>query len=142
MSSASDVPDFESTFGERLADERRRLGLTQEGLARAVDITTRAVVGYEAGTSTVREDILERLAEAGVDLAYLFYGKGPKPYDPALYERVKRWAEQTCVDRRGKPIPKWEQLQRMIRAYRWIAASPTKDERNRRLAELPKSRAA
>lgn len=142
MSSAP-VPDFESSFGERLAQERARLGLTQEALAKAAGITARAVALYEAGGSDVRNNILERFADAGVDLAFLMYGReGQKPYDAGLWERVKAWAEHALVDRRGKPIPPGERLQRMIRAYRWVASAPTKAESRKRLENLEKSLAA
>jgi transcriptional regulator with XRE-family HTH domain len=137
------VPDFETSFGERLARERARLGLTQEALAQAAGITARAVALYEAGDSDVRNAILERFGECGVDLSYLVYGReGHKPYDAALWEKVKDWADRTLVDRRGRPIPPGERLQRMIRAYRWVSAAPTKAQSKKRLEDLDSSRAA
>jgi transcriptional regulator with XRE-family HTH domain len=141
--SSNPVPDFETSFGERLAQERSRLGLTQEALAKAAGISSRVVALYEAGGSDVRNNILERFADVGVDLAYLVYGReGQKPYDAALWEKVKVWAEHALVDRRGKPIPPGERLQRMIRAYRWVASAPNKAESRKRLENLEKSRAA
>lgn len=137
--------DLQLSLGGRLKAERIRLGLSQDGLAHRASITGRSISAYELGKSTIRLEILYRLADAGVDIPYVLFGDGHEgsvEFDPDLFERVNRWADETCVDRKGNPIPQWERLQRVMRAYRWLASGKTKEEREDRFDQLPPSRAA
>lgn len=120
------------------------MGLTQEALARLIDVTSRSVSAWEVGESTIRLDILYRLAEAGIDIHYVIFGDGHDigKVDPVLYQRVCAWADVSCRDRRGKPLPEWEKQLRITRAYRWLASSKSVEEREERFANLPSSRAA
>lgn len=142
--SSKRIPDLQSSLGDRLKEERGRLGLTQEGLAKRIDVTARSIAGYELGTTTIRLDILYRLAEAGIDIPYVLFGDAIEisSIDQALYTRVCEWADVACRDRRGKPVPEWERQQRIVRAYRWLASSKSEEEREERFAQLPPSRVA
>jgi transcriptional regulator with XRE-family HTH domain len=53
-----------SDFGARLRSAREETGLTQEGLARRVDVPLRTYVRYEHGDSIPKGDALVRLARA------------------------------------------------------------------------------
>jgi transcriptional regulator with XRE-family HTH domain len=64
-----------NTFGSRFSEERRRLKLSQEGLAEAVGISKRAVGSYEREERSPDADILMRLIGLGMDVHYVLTGK-------------------------------------------------------------------
>lgn len=63
-----------TTFGTRLKTERNRLNLTQEELATVGDVKKNAQRLYEKDENPPSSDYLARIAAAGVDIHYLFYG--------------------------------------------------------------------
>jgi transcriptional regulator with XRE-family HTH domain len=67
-----------ATMGERLASLRADHGLSRAALARACDLSARAIAKIEAGGQS-GVDIIESLAKAlGVSPAWLAYGAEPK----------------------------------------------------------------
>lgn len=61
------------SFGQRLRERRKELGLSQADLARALNVSLSAVSNYENGQNAVREDILLRLFQVlDVDPNYLY----------------------------------------------------------------------
>lgn len=48
----------------------------------------------------------------------------------ALWQRVKAWADETCVDARGRPMHELERYQIMQRMYRQLARAKTDSEIN------------
>ena len=62
------------TFAKRLKEERARLSLTQEAMAKAGGVSRRAQVSYEAGTSTPDARYLEGIAGVGADTMYVSLG--------------------------------------------------------------------
>lgn len=72
---------FEEYFGERLKAERKRLGLSQAGLAARVLLKPQAQLKYEAGATSPTVTYLYRVARLGVDVHYLLTGK-PNPLKP------------------------------------------------------------
>lgn len=63
-----------STFGGRLREERERLGLTQEQLARAGKVHRRTQVNYEADERSPDAAYINLVASAGVDTWYVLHG--------------------------------------------------------------------
>ncbi len=63
-----------STFGERLREERDRLGLNQTEFASLADSSKASQINYESGKRSPDSDYLAKIAVAGVDLLYLFTG--------------------------------------------------------------------
>ncbi|ENO98628.1 putative transcriptional regulator [Thauera phenylacetica B4P] len=61
-------------FHERLAEERERLGLTQEEMAKAGGVAKRTYCNYENGDREPPSSFLGRLKEVGVDVGYLLLG--------------------------------------------------------------------
>ena len=60
------------TFGEKVKQERKRLGLSQTQLAEKIGVTLRTVNSYECSGTKPRPGVLAKLAEAlGVSVAYL-----------------------------------------------------------------------
>jgi transcriptional regulator with XRE-family HTH domain len=64
-----------TSFGVRLAQERRRLGYRQGAFAALVGTTAPKQSLYENGHRELRAPYLARIAAAGVDVAYILTGK-------------------------------------------------------------------
>jgi transcriptional regulator with XRE-family HTH domain len=62
-------------FGNRLAEERKRLGLKQSEFAVLVGTDVPKQSLYETGKRDLRADYLARLAGAGVDVVYILTGQ-------------------------------------------------------------------
>jgi len=70
---------MEIVFGQRLADERRRLGLKQDEMAEAIGITRSIYAAMEGGRSPLYVDRLVRFEETvKVDIQYILTGKKTK----------------------------------------------------------------
>ncbi|WP_122300423.1 helix-turn-helix transcriptional regulator [Pseudomonas syringae] len=66
-------------FGERLREERERLGLSQQELADLCGVTMRSQRNYEKGERQPDTSYLEPFAQAGGDLLYIITGQTLKP---------------------------------------------------------------
>ncbi|MNG44758.1 transcriptional repressor DicA [compost metagenome] len=65
--------------GERLRQERSRLGLSQKDFAALFGKKNMAVMRYEKGERVMGQDDLEALHAAGVDVYYLITGERNQP---------------------------------------------------------------
>lgn len=65
-------------IAERLQEERKRLGLTQEVLAKQISSTKRSVINWEGGTASPSGEVLSRYAQAGADVLYVLTGSRVK----------------------------------------------------------------
>ena len=80
------------SFGERLAEERKRLGLRQAEFAALVGTDVPKQSLYETGRRELRADYLSRLADAKVDVGYVLTGQdlGPEEWPleraPLMFE--------------------------------------------------------
>lgn len=63
------------SFGRRLAEERKRLGLKQGAFADLVGTAVPKQSLYENDKRELRADYLARLAEADVDIVYVLTGR-------------------------------------------------------------------
>lgn len=63
------------SFGDRLAEERKRLGLKQQDFASKVGSDVAKQSLYENNRRELRADYLARVAEAGVDVVYILTGE-------------------------------------------------------------------
>lgn len=62
-------------FGKRVAELRRKCGMTQEQLAAKIDTHVTTIAFIEGGTKFVRLSTLRKLAQAlGVEIKELFEG--------------------------------------------------------------------
>ena len=114
------------SFGQRLRQERVRLGLTQAQLADvgAVQRTTQHI--YESDVRSPDIRYLERIKNAGVDVAYLVLGdsqpaRRPDTVEltPAELSEVYRAVENFAVDGRGQPLP----LEGKLGLFQFLCAS-------------------
>ncbi|MFJ5299150.1 helix-turn-helix domain-containing protein [Pseudomonas sp. NPDC088368] len=60
------------TLGLRIKKERKRLGFTQVAFAKIGGVEPNAQGHYESGYRSPKADYLQKLSDAGVDVAYLF----------------------------------------------------------------------
>lgn len=91
---------FVPGFGERLKEERHRLGLSQHQLAELAGIKRLAQVQYENGKYTPRYPYFGVIDAAGMDLHYLFYGvrDTPQTLPQAEMRSIERWAAAGSID--------------------------------------------
>lgn len=62
-------------IGNRLQEERKRLGLNQDVFASQVGVAKRTLAGYEGGTGEVGALVLAHAAALGVDVLYVVTGQ-------------------------------------------------------------------
>lgn len=79
--------------GERLRQERSRLGLSQKDFAALFGKKNMAVMRYEKGERVMGQDDLESLHAAGVDVYYLITGERTRPdlLSDEAKELLKLW---------------------------------------------------
>lgn len=79
--------------GERLRQERSRLGLSQKDFAALFGKKNMAVMRYEKGERVMGQDDLESLHAAGVDVYYLITGERTQPdlLSDEAKELLKLW---------------------------------------------------
>lgn len=76
-------------FSNRIEEERKRLGLNQDAMARAGGISKRTYCYYESGEREPGAGFLAAIAAAGADVQYIITGvrRGTAvPYDPDFPE--------------------------------------------------------
>lgn len=61
-------------ISNRLQEERKRLGLTQQALAEKLGATKRSVINWEGGVASPSADTLTQYASVGVDVLYVLTG--------------------------------------------------------------------
>lgn len=88
-----------SGIGQRLKQERLRLKLSQSALGAIGGVETNAQGNYENGVRSPRADYLSRIAEVGVDVAYVVTGMslsagamslGPDGFSPENDLHIRR----------------------------------------------------
>ena len=62
------------TIGDRLREERERLGFSQPALAGLAETTKKSQIDYEKGVSFPKANYLEVIARVGVDVQYIVTG--------------------------------------------------------------------
>ena len=79
--------------GDRLRQERSRLGLSQKDFAALFGKKNMAVMRYEKGERVMGQDDLEALHTAGVDVYYLITGERTQPdlLSDEAKELLKLW---------------------------------------------------
>jgi transcriptional regulator with XRE-family HTH domain len=70
-----DKSKYLHNLGDRLAQERARLGLTQAQVAQWAEIARRTQVNYESGERAPDASYLDALSERGFDALYVLTGR-------------------------------------------------------------------
>ncbi len=84
------------TIGDRLREERERLGFSQPAFAGLAETTKKSQIDYEKGVTFPKANYLEVIAKVGADIQYIVTGvRAANKLDPA---------EQLFLERfRGAP---------------------------------------
>lgn len=82
------------SVGQRLRQERERLGLSQEALGQAGGVLKRSVIYYERDDRSPDAKFFAAVAEAGVDVAYVITGVRTVPATDALPPRERTLLEK------------------------------------------------
>lgn len=115
-----------TTFGERLREERARLGMTQDEMAEVggVGRTTQHI--YEQDIRAPNLGYLDLLRNRGADLSYLVLGvrhvveaADAIPLNPQTLSNVYRLVDEVGVDTLGQLLP----LEARVRVFQVMCAS-------------------
>jgi len=114
------------TFGQRLRQERDRLGLSQADFAERGGVRRTTQHIYESNTRVPDLNYLERVQDAGADLAYLVLGERfPVGHQNALMlsyaslSNIYRVVDEFCRDDDGNPLS----LDSRLRFFQLLCAS-------------------
>lgn len=80
--------------GERLREERKKLGLTQQEFATLGGIATNAQAHYEAGERQPKAGYLIGIAASGVDILYVLLGTRTPTREASLTPEEARIVQQ------------------------------------------------
>lgn len=90
-------------IGERLKEERRRVGLTQAELAAAGNVIIRTQINYEQGKRVPDAEYLAGIMGAGIDVLYVISGqRTPKGDAPLTDDAARLVKNYNQVDSTGK----------------------------------------
>lgn len=78
------------TIGERLKQERERLGLTQEEFANLAEVNKRSQINYEKGVRFPDARYLSKIAQIGVSVGYVLTGEG------ADHKASRKYENEVC----------------------------------------------
>ncbi|VVD97663.1 XRE family transcriptional regulator [Pandoraea communis] len=87
-------------IGNRLKEERKRLGLNQEGFASLASVSRRAYAEWEAGNTFPTAQQLGAFASAGADIQYIVTGerRGGGIGEAAVHQAVLDAVELLSLD--------------------------------------------
>lgn len=71
------------TIGERLREERERLGFNQPDFAALAGTTKKSQIDYEKGATFPKANYLEVIANAGADVLYILTGRRSVEVQPS-----------------------------------------------------------
>lgn len=98
-------------IGERLKEERTKLGLTQPEFGELVGAKKRTVIDWEKGVSSPTALQLAVFSDSGVDVTYIITGVSTQPALPPSLAAD----EQLLLDTyRGLPIPQRREMLAML----------------------------
>ncbi|WP_156919321.1 helix-turn-helix domain-containing protein [Azovibrio restrictus] len=83
-------------FGERLKEERKRLGLSQDEFAERAGVKRLAQLQYEKEAREPRTSYLAAIGAMGVSLSYVIFGK--RPAESVLGPEAIRGIEKKIFD--------------------------------------------
>ncbi|WP_371356133.1 helix-turn-helix domain-containing protein [Pseudomonas chlororaphis] len=133
-----------TTLGERLKEERERLGYTQPDFAALVDASKRSQIGWEQGRSSPDASSLEKWIEVGLDPLYVLTGnrgkarqvtnKSPsddvKKISPIDIQRLNKIAKmlEAAAKQAGKRWPATQLVAKTAEVYNFLAQEKQLDD--------------
>lgn len=113
-------------FGQRLRDERFRIGLSQAEMGEAGGVKRATQHLYESDVRVPDLKYLERVRDAGADLSYLVLGIRQRqqgadaiPFSPSTLTKIYRVVDEYCIDAEGELLP----IEIRVRVFQVLCAS-------------------
>jgi transcriptional regulator with XRE-family HTH domain len=91
-------------IGERLREERERLGLTQPNFASIASTTKQTLFSWESGKTAPDGFQMARLSEAGVDVLYVLTGQRDRPVLTAEEQTLLSYYRRATSERRDAAL--------------------------------------
>lgn len=114
------------SFGERLREERVRIGLSQTEMAEVGGVKRTTQHIYESDIRVPDLKYLDRVRDAGADLSYLVLGvrQAPEgadgiPINHTTLANIYRVVDEVCIDAEGRLLP----LESRVRVFQVLCAS-------------------
>lgn len=101
-------------IGDRLREERERIGLTQPTFAAAAKASKRTVIEWEKGATSPSAVQLAALSTIGIDVGYVLTGKRPGAYATGGTQTANKAAEPSPPPLRPPIDPAWPQVMEMV----------------------------
>ena len=93
-------------FGERLKEERERIGLSQHAFAEAAGIKRLSQINYEKEKTIPSISYLAEIQKLGVELNYLLFGKHPsaiplptsqgRKLEKRIFDEIEKYVAESC----------------------------------------------
>lgn len=135
-----------SGIGDRLREERERLGLSQEALGKQLGVDRRTIYNYEQERNPIPTDFLSAFGQSGGDLDYVVFGRtqaSPPADDAEAVRRAVMFAAEFCREPDGRPRPiDDEVVEWIVMAYEVIAPARSEAEAEESLDVLRHQRRA
>ena len=99
--------EYSTTYGARLREERKRLGMSQDELAEQLLMSRSSVAFYESDRTVPDVTCMVRAAKVGVDAGYVMFGqRGAEQAErtldwdllAAILRGIHDWAEEYGLD--------------------------------------------
>lgn len=110
------------TIGDRLKEERSRLGLSQTDLGAAGGVGKTTQINYEKGTGSPDAKYLSALAALGIDILYVVTGVST----PQVLEGFTPAEDKLVNQFRALPEPDQAAVQRIVGAM-WEISTKVKE---------------
>lgn len=117
-------------FFSRVAEERKRLGISQAVAASACGVSREMWGKYERGSASPGCDVIVRFAAVGADVLYILTGRRERPA-AELTDRARLLTAIEAIDEglAGKALPPAKKAEAILLAYE-LLAEPTASRSN------------
>ncbi|MBW9265193.1 MAG: helix-turn-helix domain-containing protein [Candidatus Thiodiazotropha sp. (ex. Lucinisca nassula)] len=120
-------------FGQRLREERKRLGLSQDALAARGGITRTAQFLYEKGERAPSIEYLAMIHTAGIDFRYILTGEhsasagGKICLETEVLAKAFNLVDEICRDSKGRLLERQHRMELMVSICQSISDEPEGD---------------
>ncbi|MET3124444.1 transcriptional regulator with XRE-family HTH domain [Oxalobacteraceae bacterium GrIS 2.11] len=116
-------------FGNRMRQERKRLGLTQEALADRAGVGQQTVLQYEKGNTSPPLQFIYSLHDIGFNMQFLLYGREtksfPRDFPPEVIRYVANAVPQIEKEFTGGTLSNETKLRMMLVLLEQYAEQPS-----------------
>lgn len=124
------------SLGDRLKEERVRLGYSQPKFAELVGASKRTQIGWEQGRSSPPGDALSIWANEGMDVTFVVTGEKREVEIDRNRVRVATEAVLEALDEAGRRLPPKAIAELILAAYELIEDTPESKENIVRLVRM------